>query len=296
MENQEQLEQQVEQQLNQQQIYQQQAEQQLNQQQIYQQQVDNQQLNSKNSNKKNSKSILLLILLLVLVTITIGYAALSTSFNIVGTSTITGEWCVGIKCGNSCDNVATCQNSPITCPNNDCIVTDCDATPNLCNCNSNTGECSGPTAIDCSQNPDKSDSTKCTCDANGVCKPKAQVWLKGDSVYFRNTLTSPGDVFTFDTTYTNSGNIDAKLGSFTKSSLNATAQEFLTYDVKYDDGSAIVQDESLNAGDSSTFRVTVTYKNVDTLPTQAQLDLINEVASGRNGATSEFTVNYVQKQ
>lgn len=292
MENQEQYQQQVgEQQLGQQQISQQ-----LNQQQIYQQHVDSQQLNQNNSNKKNTKSILLLVLLLVLVTITIGYAALSTSFNIVGTSTITGAWCVGIKCGNSCSNVATCQNPPINCPNNDCIITDCDANSQACNCNSNTGECSGPTPIDCTQNPDKSDATKCTCDANGVCTPKAQVWLKGDSVYFRNTLTSPGDVFTFDTTYTNSGNIDAKLGSFSKSSLNATAQNFLTYEVKYADGSAIVQDESLNVGDSSTFRVTVTYKNVDTLPTQAQLDLINEVASGRNGATSEFTVNYVQKQ
>ena len=246
--------------------------------------------------KKDKKMVLLLALLILLVSITIGYAILSTSFNIVGTSTIAGKWCVGPKCGtgnNACDNVATCQNPPIVCPNNDCIITDCDKTPSTCNCVS--GECSGPTAIDCTQDPDKSDSTKCTCDANGACTPKAQVWLMGDSVYFRHTLNEPGDVFTFDTTYINGGNMDAKLGSFTKSTLNETAQSFLTYEVKYSDGSSIVQNEALNAGSSKTFRVTVTYKNVQTLPTQEQINLINETANGHMGATSEFTANYVQK-
>ena len=263
----------------------------------YQQQLDaqqsqDQQLNQQQNNKKNRKTILLLVLLLVLVSITIGYAVLSTSLNIIGTTKIVGEWCVGVKCG-ACNNVATCQNSPISCPNSDCVITDCDANSAACNCNANTGECSGPTAFDCSQDPDKSDSSKCTCDANNVCVPKAQVWLIGDSIYFRNTLTKPGDVFTFDTTYTNGGNIDAKLGSFTKSALNETAQDFLTYEVKYSNGSSIITEEALNVGATKTFRVTVSYKNVDTLPTQAQLALINE---NGEGATSTFTANYVQKQ
>lgn len=273
----------------------------------YQQQIQNQQYEHQTSGtqmqqqkpvKKDKKSIILLVLLLLLVSITIGYAVLSTSFNIVGTSTIAGRWCVGPKCGtggSACDNVETCQNSPIECPNNDCIITDCDKNPALCNCNSNSGECSGPTAIDCTQNPDKSDSTKCTCDANESCTPKAQVWLIGDSIYFRHTLTEPGDVFTFDTTYINGGSIDAKLGSFTKSTLNETAQQFLTYEVKNADGSLIENNEPLNVGDSHTYRVTVTYKNVQTLPTPAQIDLINEVASGHAGAASTFTANYVQK-
>ena len=69
----------------------------------------------------------------------------------------------------------------------------------------------------------------------------------------------------------------------------------MTYDVKYSDGSNVVQNEALNAGQSKTYRVTVTYKNVSTLPTAAQLDLINEVADGHNGAASEFTATYVQK-
>ena len=279
-----------------QQFDQQYQEQQIQGQQIEQQyqsqQVENQQ---QNYAKKNKKIVLLMILLIVLVTITIGYAVLSTSFNIVGTSTILSDWCVGLKCGdNACDDVGSCQNSPIVCPNNDCIITDCDKNPALCNCNNN-GECSGPTAIDCSQNPDKSNSAKCTCAQNGTCTPTAQVWLKGDSIYFRNTLAKPGDVFTFDTTYKNGGTIDAKLGSFSKSSLNATAQQFMTYEVKYSDGSIIEQNETLSAGSSKTFRVTVKYNDVQTLPTPAQLDLINEVADGRTGATSTFTVNYVQK-
>ena len=257
-----------------------------------------QQIQEPNKGKKGKKSIFLLVLLLLLVTITIGYAVLSTSFNISGTSKIVGKWCVGPKCGSgdeTCENVATCDDPPIVCPNNDCIITDCDANPALCNCNQNTGECTGPTSIDCSQEPAKSDPTKCTCDAHGNCVPKAQIWLIGDSVYFRNTLLQPGDVFTFDTTYKNGGSIDAKLGSFNKSALNATAQQFMTYDVKYSDGSSIVANEALNAGSSKTFRVTVTYKNVQTLPTPAQLDLINEVADGHDGATSEFTANYIQK-
>ena len=252
-------------------------------------QEQSQQLNQQN--KKNKRIVYMTVLLLLLVAITIGYAVLSTSLNIVGTTKVVGEWCVGVKCGG-CDNVATCQNSPITCPNNDCVITDCDANSAACNCNANTGECSGPTAFDCTQDPDKSNSSKCTCDANGVCVPKAQVWLIGDSVYFRNTLTKPGDVFTFDTKYTNGGNIDAKVGSFNKSALNATAQNFLTYEVKYSDGSSIINNEALNVGDSKTFRVTITYNDVETLPTQAQLNLINE---GGAGATSEFTVTYVQK-
>lgn len=265
----------------------------------YQEQIQQQQqIQQQKPVKKDKKSILLLILLLVLVSITIGYAVLSTSFNVVGTSTIAGKWCVGPKCGtgnSACDNISTCQNPPIECPNNDCIITDCDKNSALCNCDSNSGECAGPTAIDCTQNPDKSDSTKCTCDANETCKPKAQVWLIGDSIYFRHTLNKPGDVFTFDTTYINGGSIDAKLGSFTKSTLNETAQQFLTYEVKNADGSAIETNEPLNAGASHTYRVTVTYKDVQTLPTQAQLDLINEVASGHTGASSTFTANYVQK-
>ena len=243
-----------------------------NQQFEYQQQIQNQQFEHQQQKpeKKSRRIVILLVLLILLVSITIGYAILSTSFNIVGTSTISGKWCVGPKCGpNACDNIATCQNPPIDCPNDDCTITDCDKNPSLCNC-ANSGECSGPTPIDCTKDPDKSDATKCTCDANG-------------------------DVFTFDTTYTNGGSIDAKLGSFTKSTLNATAQQFLTYEVKNADGSSIQTNEPLNIGESHTYRVTVTYKNVQTLPTPAQIDLINEVADGHTGATSEFTANYVQK-
>jgi len=268
-----------------------------NQQFEYQQQIQNQQFEHQQQKpeKKSRRIVILLVLLILLVSITIGYAILSTSFNIVGTSTISGKWCVGPKCGpNACDNIATCQNPPIDCPNDDCTITDCDKNPSLCNC-ANSGECSGPTPIDCTKDPDKSDATKCTCDANGVCTPIAQIWLIGDSVYFRHTLKEPGDVFTFDTTYTNGGSIDAKLGSFTKSTLNATAQQFLTYEVKNADGSSIQTNEPLNIGESHTYRVTVTYKNVQTLPTPAQIDLINEVADGHTGATSEFTANYVQK-
>ncbi len=69
----------------------------------------------------------------------------------------------------------------------------------------------------------------------------------------------------------------------------------MTYDVTYGDGSAIQVGDTLSAGSSVTFKVTVAYKStVTTLPTAAQLDLINETADGHTGATSLFTVNYEQ--
>ena len=260
-------------------------------QQIQQQQI--QQQNQQQNYKKGKKSVLLLVLLLLLVTVTIGYAVLSTSLNILGTSEIVSTWCVGLRC--NCEDLSNCENPPIVCPNHDCVIKDCDAHPDQCNCNAVTGECAGPTKPDCTKDPDKSDSTKCSCTAGGVCTEIAPIWVKGDTINFRHTLTKPGQVFTYDVTYENGGSIDAKLSSFSKSTLNATAQQFMTYDVKYSDGSNIVENETLNAGQSKTYRVTVTYKNVSTLPTAAQLDLINEVADGRNGASSEFTATYVQK-
>ena len=50
----------------------------------------------------------------------------------------------------------------------------------------------------------------------------------------------------------------------------------------------------LKAGQFATFKVTVSYKNVSALPTAAELALINEIADGNTGATSLFSVSYVQ--
>ena len=89
--------------------------------------------------------------------------------------------------------------------------------------------------------------------------------------------------------------MDAKLDTVTKNDLNATAQRFMTYNVTYADGSTIRSGDYLRVGETATFKVTVAYKStVTTLPTEEELALINETSQGHTGATSLFTVTYVQ--
>ena len=123
----------------------------------------------------------------------------------------------------------------------------------------------------------------------------AIIWLDGNTVYFKHVLASPGDVFTFNAKFTNSGSINAKVSSVTTSSLNATAQRFMTYNVTYADGTQVRAGDTLAAGASATFKVTVAYRNdISALPTAEELALINETSDGHTGATSLFTVTYEQ--
>ena len=211
------------------------------------------------SQKNGKKSTALIILLLLLMTISVGYAALSASLNISGTSTIS----------NNTWDIDT-DDADIVCPTGEkCTI--------------------GPTNPE-DVTPDDGKVTPENPNPTG-----AVIWMDGNTVYFKHVLTVPGDVFTFTTVYTNNGTIDAKVSDVTTSSLNATAQRFMTYNVTYDDGSAIQVGDTLAAGQSATFKVTVAYKStVTTLPTAEELALINETADGHTGATSLFTVNYEQ--
>ena len=192
-------------------------------------------------------------------TISVGYAALSSSLNISGSSTIKNNtWDIDVDDGD------------ITCPQGEVCTID-PANPETVT-------------------PDDGVVTPTNPDPTG-----AVIWMDGNTVYFKHVLTVPGDVFTFSTTYTNNGTIDAKVASVTKSTLNATAQQFMTYDVTYANGTAVQSGDTLAAGSSATFKVTVAYKStVTTLPTAEQLALINETADGHTGATSLFTVTYEQ--
>lgn len=210
-------------------------------------------------NDQGKKTTILILLLLLLMTISVGYAALSSSLNISGSSTIKNStWDIDVGDGD------------ITCPSGE-----------VCTINPSNPE---------SVTPDDGVPTSTNPNPKG-----AVIWMDGNTVYFKHVLTAPGDVFTFSTTYENNGTIDAKVASVTKSSLNATAQQFMTYDVTYSDGTAVQNGDSLAAGSSVTFKVTVAYKStVTTLPTAEQLALINETADGHTGATSLFTVTYEQ--
>lgn len=259
--------------------------------------------------KKGKKSILLLVLLLLLVTVTVGYAILSTSFNIKGESKIVGEWCLDPRgCGDDrCEDIATCDLDPKPV---ECVVPekcddpiDCDAHPEKCNCEN--GVCPGPDVPNCTTNPEKCMKPNCEVTATETCEcpegatnciPKNQVWMQGDTVYFKHILEKPGDKFELDVTYRNDGNIDAKLAGVTKSELNQYARQYMDYTVKYSNGSDVSVNDPLNAGSYATYRVNVSYKStVTTMPDAATMALINEEAQGHYGATSLFTVNYQQK-
>ena len=224
-----------------------------------------------NINQKQKKATLLLVLLILLVTVTIGYAVLSTSLNIRGESTVKPDtsWCVGPKCGG--------ETNPISCPTGEkCTIIDCSSDSSACENIPNPQYCEDQTASSCTTG--------------------AVIWLDGDTVYFKHILAKPGDSFTFTTKYTNGGSITAKIKDIAKNSLNATAQKYLTYDVTYSDGSPVNTGDELAPGTSAVFKVTVAYKStVTTLPTAAEIALINETSDSHNGATSLFTVNYEQK-
>jgi len=202
--------------------------------------------------KSNKRYFAVIILLLLVLGLTVGYAILSVSFNINGTSTIkSNTWEIGIG------------DSDISCP----------------------------TGAVCTINPSDPDSLV----PDDGSENGAVIWTEGNTVYFKHLLSKPGDVFTFNAKFTNTGSIDAKVSAVTTSSLNATAQRFMTYTVTYADGTAVTAGDTLAAGASATFKVTVAYRSdVTTLPTAAELALINETSDGHTGATSLFTVSYEQ--
>ena len=124
----------------------------------------------------------------------------------------------------------------------------------------------------------------------------AIIWIEGDTIYFKHILSNPGDIFTFTVEFSNNGTLDAKISNVIKSGLNATAEKYLTYDVTYADGSTVKANDLLKCGEKLKFKVTIAYKNaVTVLPTQEELNLINEIFEGHTGATSLFTVEFVQK-
>lgn len=232
-----------------------------NQQQFEGQQIQQQQIQK--NNQRGKKSTLLLVLLLLLVTVTIGYAVLSTTLKINGVSTVTdATWDVEIPADDP---------TVITCP---------------------AGEI-------CTINPDNPEElTPQVCvegDTIDTCRG-AIIWLDGDTVYFKHILTKPGDTFTFNTKFANNGTIDAKIKNVSMPTFNQTQKDFTTYSVTYSDGSAVGEGDVLAAGSSATFKVTVSYKNVDALPTAEQLALINNgTLQGQTGMVSLFSVNYEQK-
>ena len=214
---------------------------------------------------KRNKYTIVILLLVIIAGLSIGFAALSSQLKVQGTSTISDStWDIGI------DDDGTGGTGGIEVPSGET------ATINPSNPESLTPDDGIPTP----ENPNP----------NG-----AIIWMDGNTVYFKHILKQPGDIFTFNVTYTNNGTINAKVANVTKSELNATAKNFMTYTATYSNGNEINEGDVLNAGSSVTYRITVEFKSgITTLPTAAELALINETAQGHTGATSLFTVTYEQ--
>lgn len=85
------------------------------------------------------------------------------------------------------------------------------------------------------------------------------------------TLTYPGDQYEFYVDVVNSGSIDARLDSFSKTSLSTAQQKYLSYDVYYAYNEPIKQFDLLKAGSKETLRIVIKYNSDTSLaPTATQ--------------------------
>lgn len=104
----------------------------------------------------------------------------------------------------------------------------------------------------------------------------------------QSTFTAPGDSVTCTFDVQNSGTINAKVSSVTiplassftytgsgdsKTADEALVKENMEYTLTYDDGSAIAENDALNAGDSKTLKLTLTYKSGATSLPVADVDI-----------------------
>lgn len=232
-----------------------------------------QQIQQQNNKSSKKRSMLMLVLLLLLVTVTIGYAVLSATIRINGVSTIKNEvWDIEVPEGTEQDPAIECSEGVV------CTIVPDGVDPDTYTPDDGRPVCTTVNNVE-----------TCTDPVGGV------IWMEGDTVYFKHYLSVPKDKFEFTVDFANKGTIDAKLKGITKTVLNEAQDKFLTYDVTYADGSAITDGDKLKAGTQTTFKVTITYKDVATLPTAAELTQINNsTLKGQTGMVSLFTATYEQ--
>ncbi len=235
-------------------------------------------MKKKNKKKKKGKkkNAYLLLLLVLLLGITVGFATLSATLTINGTSTINGntQWDVSPvpededpHTGISCPSGEVCTINP---DNPTSVVPD-DGKP-VCTDHDN----------------DPSTADQCTDPVGAV------IWTEGDTVHYKHLFVEPGETFTFDVTFKNTGTIEAELQSAVTGPLSATAAKYLTYEVKYADGTTPTAGDTLAAGASKTYRVTLTYNDyVETAGQPGSLPSAEEIAI-INAEEHTFTATYVQ--
>ncbi len=98
---------------------------------------------------------------------------------------------------------------------------------------------------------------------NGSVTPTTPAAISnGNTVNFAARLEEPGDFYEFNVDVVNNGTMDAKLNGISISpELTAAQQAYLDYTVKYSDGTAIQTNDSLDHGQTRTFKVSMSYKD-----------------------------------
>ena len=212
------------------------------QQQLYQQQ------------RSNKKYFAVIIMLLLVIGLSVGYAILSTSFNISGTSKIkdTTSWSI----------------SPVDEDAIDCGGSECNFADSLADFNQTTPDKDGVFWLN-----------------GNTIYFKHLLEVPGDTFTFTATFENNGTL--------NAKVASFGLEEFsTDQEVAAVTSSFLEHSVVYNSNNAEVSiGDPLNAGATVTFKVTVKYKSsVQVPPTAEQLAQINAA----NGAVTAFTVTYEQ--
>lgn len=113
----------------------------------------------------------------------------------------------------------------------------------------------------------------------------ATISATGSEVNYIVDLINSTDYYVFEVDVVNDGNIDAKVDNIFKASLTQEQLSFIDYNITYEDGSFVSQNDVLKAGKSETVVVSVKYKNGINLA-----DLSTDISA----IDLSFSINYVQ--
>ena len=99
----------------------------------------------------------------------------------------------------------------------------------------------------------------------GSVTPTTEATITDDTtVAFSVTLENPGDYYDFNIDVVNGGTIDAMIEAISiQPVLTENQQKYLDYIVTYEEGGALAEHQSLDAGDSETLRIAFIYKTLD---------------------------------
>ena len=113
---------------------------------------------------------------------------------------------------------------------------------------------------------------------------KATIGTDNSSLSFDVTLANPGEYYSFTVDIENSGTINAEIESFEKTELTTEQQQYLTYEVKYQNGTNVNVGDLLLKESTQTLIVLLKYKeNPEEYPSTSEQTL-----------TFSFSVNYIE--